>query len=606
MKKYGKALIIGIVTFFVSISVAYAKESVALKDLLKEAEKINSNATDVYIIGDYAFTSGHDLTSQDIMLSARSINVGGKTGKTNTGDVYKEMVMQHFTREMDKMGKFAEWKIESPRIGTPDKKIEDLEQTVSVHYIDYNLVNDVSADVEDELKKDAESLKSSATSYGFNGITYENHTLTFDISDLNRKLVEYASSDIINMFNTIVNGKYGFTSITYIGKDGQEVTKTQKEVTNPKSLAGEMLLALSGKKDVSPSELTYLDVANKSTTATVTYTDPEYGEKEVTYTLSFTYDTKVEKDKVLKTAADELNDNVKDYGFKSVSYENETATFEIVDTTKTLFDFSKSGILDMFDKYIAGATKIEYTVGSTPVSITSVDASKKTQYAAQLLCLMANNGDNEKCVEPYSSAKGLTLGDVANKSATAKFTYTIGNETVEITYTLNFNYDLETVKNDAIQADIDALIEKIDKDKAIFSSVEYDKSTHTATFTIKNKEKQLSELGGALIDFYKMFNEFVKDSESIEYKVDEQPVSVSGGAGDIAKELLCTMAKKEVKNCSASTISLSELSGKSATATVKYKVGGKSISYTITFVADPAATASMLKFNSNNKVFRLN
>lgn len=607
MKKYGKALMIGIVTFCASISVAYAKEKVTVKELLDEAVEISPTAKDVYIVGDYAFTSSHPMTSQDIMLAARSIDVEGKTGKTNTGEVYPEMVVQHFNRTRTSSG-YTEWSIVNPKIGTTDKKWADSweNKEISVHYIDYNLVNDISADVEDELKKDVENLNSSAKTYGFNTITYENHTLTFDISDLNKKLVEYANSDIITMFNTIVDGQYGFTSITYVGTGGQKVTKNKSEISNPRILAGEMLLALSGKENVKPSDLTYLDVANKSTTATVKYTDPEYGEKEVIYTLKFTYDTKTEKNKDLTNAAATLNKKANNYGFKSVSYNNETATFEIEDTTKTLVEFSTSGILDMFDKYIAGATKIEYTIGDKPVSITSIDANEKKKYAAQLLCLMANDGDNNKCTEPYTDAINLTLGNVANKSATAQFTYTIGDKTEVISYTLKFNYDLETVKNDAIQADIDKLNQKINANNEAFSSVAYDGSTHTATFTIKNKEKTISDLGSGLVEFNKMFNEFVKDAESITYKVGEKTVTADGNAVEIAKVLLCTMAGKENEECHMVNINLSDLSGKSASATVKYKVGEKSITYTVKFDTDPVAQASMLKFNSNNKAFKLN
>ena len=46
----------------------------------------------LYMIGNYVFTQGHNLTTQDIMLAARSIQ-SENTGETNAEQIYKDMAI---------------------------------------------------------------------------------------------------------------------------------------------------------------------------------------------------------------------------------------------------------------------------------------------------------------------------------------------------------------------------------------------------------------------------------------------------------------------------------------------------------------------------------
>ena len=91
IKKYSKVLLV-LVAFFVSLVNVNAVEFTAdeLADSLKET---NPDATYVYVIGEYVFTSEHILTTQDVMLAARSIKVSDRTGETNRDDIYAEMAM---------------------------------------------------------------------------------------------------------------------------------------------------------------------------------------------------------------------------------------------------------------------------------------------------------------------------------------------------------------------------------------------------------------------------------------------------------------------------------------------------------------------------------
>ncbi len=135
MRKYGRLLIIGIVTFFASIIPVFAKEF-TVEQLEKEVEKNHPDAVDIYVIGKYAFTTDHTITSQDIMLASRSIDVVDKTGETNKDNVYQEMVMQHINRKMDINGKYDSWTIVNPKIGKTEKKLDNNDK-LDIRYIDY-------------------------------------------------------------------------------------------------------------------------------------------------------------------------------------------------------------------------------------------------------------------------------------------------------------------------------------------------------------------------------------------------------------------------------------------------------------------------------------
>ena len=628
MKKSSKILMTGLLTFFISMASVFAK-NVKVSDLLTEVENRSSDVIDVYIIGEYAFTTNHRLTSQDIMLAARSINVETE-GKTNQDPAYQEMVMQHINREMNKDGTYGDWNIVNPKIGTPDKKVTKDDE-LDIHFIDYEPFDDPTKEVEPELVNDARTLNETAKNYGFNSIDYKNHTLTFDIQDLSKQLVGYANSGIVKMFTDVVNGKYGFEKITYTGIkenepqstpiETEEKTKTKNDLNNDDekitTLAADVLLALAAKENGNKLTLTYQDVANKSTTATVVYKNEDGIEITVVYTLSFVYNIETAKDTDLEAAAKKLdgenhNEAIK-YGFKEISYDKEsrTATFEISDTNKSLSAFAESKIIDLFQEYIVGATKVVYTVGDKTETIQPIDTSKGGEYAGNVLCLMVTG--NKDCNQDEGPTKQeLTLGSVAGKEATATITYVIGDQTKEIIYTLKFAYNLNEEKNETLEHYATALNDNAKKGD-LFSSIEYDPATRTATFTVKNKDKKLNEFPGKE-DIIQMFQAFVKDASAIKWSagdkkdqsVDLNSQTTNEATVSLAANLLCAMAGKECsidseeipedKKCNPLDLKLEEVLGKEATATVTYKVGDVTgtETYTLKFVDGTSAALNQV------------
>ena len=140
-KKTLKILGITFVTFLaLSLSnLAYAKEVESLDELGKEILYVNPNAEYAYIIGNYVFTSNHELTTQDVMLAARSIEVSKNAGKTNKDSIYGEMTINTIERIFDENAQPTGWKETTNLVGNSKWQVSKANKK-DIQYIDYNYV----------------------------------------------------------------------------------------------------------------------------------------------------------------------------------------------------------------------------------------------------------------------------------------------------------------------------------------------------------------------------------------------------------------------------------------------------------------------------------
>ena len=90
MKKYSKILLTLFFAFFASINVVSAKE-MTIEEFGKLFNETNPDASYVYVIGEYAFTSKHILTTQDAMIAARTIKLAENSGATAKDPIYGAM-----------------------------------------------------------------------------------------------------------------------------------------------------------------------------------------------------------------------------------------------------------------------------------------------------------------------------------------------------------------------------------------------------------------------------------------------------------------------------------------------------------------------------------
>ncbi len=126
MKKYNKLFIFTLVTFLISLTSVFAKE-MTVKELGEEVAKLKPDASYVYILGKYAFTSEYEITQNDIVLASTSIN---PTNPTNPDD----MIIYQISRNYNDAYEPLDWKKDKSVLGdaiAPD--------TFDISYIDYTL-----------------------------------------------------------------------------------------------------------------------------------------------------------------------------------------------------------------------------------------------------------------------------------------------------------------------------------------------------------------------------------------------------------------------------------------------------------------------------------
>ena len=578
-----------------SLVTVNAKE-MTLTELGNEALKYAPNARFIFVVGKYAYTSTYDqFNTQDIMLaSADSIDLN-KNG--NISGQVGNMTIYRIDRTYDKSNKPNGWKAGKNEIG---KGTELKDNKVDIKYIDYHSLS--SLDIDAHVLSAIEKLNETGEDEdGFSSITYKDKTATFNISDPSKKLADYknAALDAIKAFVSANNA----VSVTYNKKETKLTEGTLDDVVT--KLAAEVLRDMAGAKDssIETSSLNYASVANKSAQATVKYVDEDGNTVNVTYTLKFVYDFKKEKNEVLTDVAKKLDKTIKKeeskkYGFKSVTYSNEKLTFDISDLTAKLATFADSGIVELFKKNYIGATKVELKMDNRTKTIEidnqDLDDATIKKYAAQVLLFM--NDQNGEDLEA-ENAKNLTLENVAGKSVTAEVTYADGK--TKVTYTLEFKYDADEVKDEDLNNYVDVL-NKADSNSGIhkmgFESVKYDPETNTVTFEIGQPDGKFASDTNAVKEIAEMFEKWSIGASKVVYKVNGETgegTTVTFGEDEdstttLAVKLLFAMAGITVEGNGklgeqAMNLTVGDLDGTYATADFYFVGQDKPVTYNVKF-----------------------
>ncbi len=141
MKKYNKLFIFTIMTFFITVKSIFAREMTLdeLSTILNE-----KNITQAYIIGEYVYTSDYitknTLSTKDVMLSSRSIDVPITDGYTNVDPIYNKMSINKITRNINNIpSKTDKWTNSETVLGT-----EKLKEKFNIKYIDYELQSELT------------------------------------------------------------------------------------------------------------------------------------------------------------------------------------------------------------------------------------------------------------------------------------------------------------------------------------------------------------------------------------------------------------------------------------------------------------------------------
>lgn len=465
--------------------------------------------------------------------------------------------------------------------------------------------NEVLTDVASELDKTIKT-EGNKEKYGFNGVTYSNEKLTFDVYDPSVNLATFADSGIVKLF------KENYIGATKVELKMGEKTKTI-EIGNQdldeatiKKYAAQALLFMSGNdgdnlEAENAKDLTIKSVVGKTLTAEVTYADG----KKVTYTLEFKFNADEVKDEILTEYAEKLNEEqgFLNMGFESVEYDetNNNVTFNInnpdgqfykkEDETNTK---AIESIVEMFNSFAAGATEVTYTVNGSACTDDQNNCkftfdgnendtkNKVMQLALQLLLKMSEGGTDN----------GLTVGSVAGSYADATFTYANG-ETVK--YHVVFNYDIQGSIYESLDGYASGLQEIDSKNGQYFDSIVFDKETGKATFTYKS-DKAGSKFAdyvnkSQVVDMFEVVTKYATEfswTVGSENGTCKKSDSENCTATKLAKEVLNAMAKAKASNGVTSKneteLTLADVEGQEATATVTYKVGKETKTITVKLV----------------------
>ncbi len=224
IKKYKKLFLIALFSFFISFSTinVYAVE-MSLEELgnevLDRAEVKGETYDYLYIVGQHAFTSKHELTLEDLMLGARTIQLSEDAGRTDSDSIYNEMttytlnahvnddfeidgyeVGVNFTGTSEEPTTFELQYIDGEKIGEATSIVDHI--TDSIDYVSNKITNKYINELSLNNIYDKASLldkENSTTSdylyvvgqYAFSS----NHTLTIEDLMLGATTIEINSSD---------------------------------------------------------------------------------------------------------------------------------------------------------------------------------------------------------------------------------------------------------------------------------------------------------------------------------------------------------------------------------------------------------------------------
>ncbi len=138
IKKFSRIAIFTFITlFFLLVTPAFAK-TVTLDELGKIVDETVGYEPDyIYVIGNYIFAQDWDLSTQDVMLAARSIQMNNEFDGENKDTALGEMTIYRINREIVNYEPTGKWLIDENFIGSTELKEDDK---LDIRYIDYNFI----------------------------------------------------------------------------------------------------------------------------------------------------------------------------------------------------------------------------------------------------------------------------------------------------------------------------------------------------------------------------------------------------------------------------------------------------------------------------------
>jgi len=426
IRKYKKilftAVLFAILMFCAFISTVNANE-ITLEELSEKVVETNPNTSFVYVIGEYVFTSTHILTTQDIMLAARSIEVPENSGETNKDVIYNQMSIIYLEPI------YNGWDIEGFRFVS---NILDETQTkgpekYSIKYIDYdNSFNEINTN---ELVNEAYTTIENVTSNEKFEVAKEGTTIKVTVLENSMNSIEaLEGTGIATAAENLLN-EYGVNTVTLAipgAENGVELT-----AENLMSKLGELktlFTTLAGKADAEAG-----DLAGKSITVTIGLDEGCSAEGTTTFTVTF--DKKeVEVSELVNEMYNTIDATTENNQKFEVSRETLTNKINV-----TILETQMDSVMALEGTgIVTAAENLLNEVGVSTVTLAIPGTENSVNVTAENL--MSKIGELNTLFKTLAGTPDAVAGDLAGKSITVtinlKENYTTNDETV---FTIAFN-----------------------------------------------------------------------------------------------------------------------------------------------------------------------
>jgi hypothetical protein len=279
-KKCNKILLALIFMFLCLITTVSAKE-ITLEELAKEVKVIEPDTTYVYIIGEYAFTSEFgNLTTQDVMLASRTIEVSENSGKTNSDAIYNEMAIVNLESTYDDNWEINGFEYSGNIVGTASQK-----EKYDVKYIDYKKISEESLEISGVVDNACNVIVNQTGSNNKFAVSKTGNAVSVTIKETGMTSVEALAGTGIGKAAQEILETEGIKSVTILIPGGTSVEVTSQDIMSKLEELDNLFIELTGKTD--PAQATAGDLAGKSIIAIINLEDGYTTKDATNFTVSF-------------------------------------------------------------------------------------------------------------------------------------------------------------------------------------------------------------------------------------------------------------------------------------------------------------------------------
>lgn len=443
MIKKVKTIFFLIVAILFLLAIPVSAREMDINELGTKALELKPGINYVYVIGEHAFTSSHILTTQDVMLAARTISTQNEYDGKNEKQALNEMAIHMITPTT---------KIENKKIVvTGWNKGKDilggnttLKDKVNVNYIDYNYIpEDTVASVSLDLKD--QKYTNALTNLTFAGGNEKNsESLAIDGNGNLTGLV-LKNNDVTSYPEQYLTGYYFAYTLKVKGADSKTTvkinhkgSKLQKDLT----YSNFDIQADGDAEDEMVVLVALNDKANPEDKVIEIVVDRDGDEiKYAPKTLTINYkDLTYQQDSEAKIKSDELpvpdvESIATSWGYTKTIQD----TYKLKVDDKDPFKFNLSGIVVKQD------VKAEAGLGTDGYFVLYNINDDKFIPNTTTIVVPVNEGSGTEIKTIGSDGNGLTILHKLNKEALKReFNLVIdidgpGNKYAPVTYTINYD-----------------------------------------------------------------------------------------------------------------------------------------------------------------------